>query len=267
MALKLKASGIAGKILGLDKGKEHLQQAKARGIIDEEANLESAVKESNLVIVAVPVDAAADMLVQVLDLIGNDTVVMDVGSTKANICAKVREHPKRKNFVATHPIAGTENTGPDAAFADLFNDKVSIICDKQLSSEKALQTVEKIYAALSMRIIFMDSKEHDLHIAYVSHLSHISSFTLALTVLEIEKNEKNIFDMAGSGFASTVRLAKSSPAMWAPIFDQNANNLSAALNVYIEKLNQFKSVIDNHNSAKAFELMEQANDIRRILKS
>lgn len=267
MALKLREQGIAERVIGVDKSKEHLKEAMSRGVIDESADLNDAVKASGLVIIAIPVNIAPEMLLNVLDIIEPNTFVMDVGSTKEGICAKVSNHTNRRNYVATHPIAGTENTGPSAAFPDLFTDKVNIICDKEKSSKEALDTVKKVYAALSMRIIYMDSTEHDLHIAYVSHLSHISSFTLGLTVLEIEKNEKNIFNMAGSGFASTVRLAKSSPDMWAPIFEQNANNISDALGVYIEKLKLFKSVIDSHDMKKAHELIEQANDIRRILKS
>ncbi|MES2622323.1 MAG: prephenate dehydrogenase [Bacteroidota bacterium] len=267
MALKLREQGIAEKVIGVDKDEQHLKEAKSMGIIDEFADLNDAVMVSGLVIIAVPVNIASEMLANVLDILEPGTIVMDVGSTKEGICARVFNHINRKNYVATHPIAGTENTGPSAAFPDLFTGKVNIICDKERSSKEALDMVKKVYTALSMRIIFMDSREHDLHIAYVSHLSHISSFTLGLTVLEIEKNEKNIFDMAGSGFASTVRLAKSSPDMWAPIFDQNATNISDALGVYIEKLKLFKSVIDNHDMKKAHELIEQANDIRRILKS
>lgn len=267
MALKLREQGIAERVIGVDKSNEHLKEAMSRGIIDESADLDDAVKASGLVIIAIPVNLAPEMLWNVLDIIEPNTFVMDVGSTKEGICAKVSNHTNRGNYVATHPIAGTENTGPSAAFSDLFTDKVNIICDKEKSSKEALDTVKKVYGALSMRIIYMDSTEHDLHIAYVSHLSHISSFTLGLTVLEIEKNEKNIFNMAGSGFASTVRLAKSSPDMWAPIFEQNANNISDALGVYIEKLKLFKSVIDSHDMKKAHELIEQANDIRRILKS
>lgn len=266
MALKLKKEGFAKHIIGVDKNEKHLKEAKVLGVIDEYRDLETAVGLSDVVIIAVPVNFSAGLLVQTLFMISDTTTVIDVGSTKAAICQKINNHPKRKNFVATHPIAGTENTGPSAAFAELFTDKVGIICDHDKSSDKALEVTKRLYAALSMRLIHMDSKDHDLHIAYVSHLSHISSFTLGLTVLEIEKNEKNIFDMAGSGFASTVRLAKSSPDMWAPIFEQNAGNISEALGAYIEKLKLFKAVIDNRETEKAHELMQQANDIRRILE-
>lgn len=265
IALHLKASGKAKKITGVDRNENHLKEALQLGIIDESAPLENALEKTDLVIIAIPVNAARELTPKILDQIGENTVVMDMGSTKAGICAQIQNHPKRKNFVATHPIAGTENTGPKAAFNGLFTNKVSIICDRDKSAEQAIRVVEDLYNSIPMRLIYMDAEEHDMHIAYVSHLSHISSFTLGLTVLDMEKNEKNIFNMAGSGFASTVRLAKSSPDMWAPIFEQNTSNVSTALGIYIEKLKLFKQYIDQKNIEKIRELMIEANQIRRIL--
>ncbi|MDN5203145.1 prephenate dehydrogenase [Fulvivirgaceae bacterium BMA10] len=266
LALGLKQNGFATKIIGVDNNERHTKEALEIGIADEIRSLQEAVELSQVIVIAVPVDAACKLLPAILDRISEDTIVLDMGSTKADICEVVEGHANRSRFVATHPIAGTENTGPRAAFPTLFMSKVGIICDEGDSDQDAVHLAERLYKSLFMKVVYMPSKEHDLHIAYVSHLSHISSFTLGLTVLEVEKDEKTIFNMAGSGFASTVRLAKSSPAMWAPIFDQNAKNISMVLGEYIKNLQIFKELIDNQDQDKMFELMENANDIRRILE-
>jgi prephenate dehydrogenase len=264
-SLALGLRGFQTKFIGVDKNAEHAKLALELGLVDAVLELKEAVKISDLIIIAIPVDSAREILPKILDEINDETVVTDMGSTKAGICKAVENHKRRRNFVAAHPIAGTEYSGPKAAIHGLFNEKTAIIADKELSSDFALQTVEKMFKLLNMRIIYMESEKHDLHIAYVSHLSHISSFTLGLTVLEIEKDEAQIFNMAGSGFASTVRLAKSSPEMWAPIFVQNAEYLSKALDIYIENLKKFKNVIDNKLSEEAKILMKKANEIKRII--
>ncbi len=263
MALSLR--GFQTHIIGVDKNEEHCSQALELGLVDEVLPMEEAIPKSHLVILAIPVDSARETLPYILDNISDNTVVTDMGSTKSGICGKVRNHRNRKNYVAAHPIAGTENSGPKAAFSSLYKGKMTIICERELSADFALAMVEKMFKILEMNVIYMKPEEHDRHIAYVSHISHITSFVLGLTVLDIEKDENSIFDMAGSGFASTVRLAKSSPQMWAPIFVQNAEHISIALGAYIEKLQLFKNLIDNRNSEKAIELMKEANDIRRIL--
>ena len=266
LALSLKRNGFASEVIAVDNNDSHCQKALSLGIADAVMPLNEAIRKSDIIILAIPVDSSIEILPGILDQIKDKQIVVDMGSTKRDICRAVIDHPKRGNFVASHPIAGTENSGPEAAFTTLFLDKVGIICDKELSNPKALSAIEKLYKSLFMRLTYMESSEHDRHIAYVSHLSHITSFTLGLTVLEVEKNEKNIFDMAGSGFASTARLAKSSPAMWAPIFDQNAENLSKVLSAYIKNLELFKELIDRGERDRVFQLMEEANDIRRILK-
>lgn len=265
LALSLKRNGFASEIFAVDNNDSHGQKALSLGIADSVMPLNKAIGKSDIIILAIPVDASIAILPGILDQIQDHQIVVDMGSTKRDICRAVTDHPKRGNFVASHPIAGTENSGPEAAFATLFLDKVGIICDKELSNPQCLKVIEKLYKSLFMRLTYMESSEHDRHIAYVSHLSHITSFTLGLTVLEVEKNEKNIFDMAGSGFASTARLAKSSPAMWAPIFDQNAENLSKVLSAYIKNLELFKELIDKGEQERVFQLMEEANGIRRIL--
>jgi prephenate dehydrogenase len=220
----------------------------------------------DVVIIAVPVNIIPELSIKVLGLIGENTLVFDVGSTKAAVCDAIRNHPKRKNFVALHPIAGTEFSGPEAAIYDLFTKKVNIICEKEHSSSEMIERTISIFETLKMRNVFMDSPvQHDKHIAYVSHLSHISSFMLGKTVLEIEKDEKSIFNMAGSGFASTVRLAKSNPETWTPIFLQNRDNLLKSLEEYIKNLNQFKDILTRKSADDVLNIMEDTNRIKDVL--
>ncbi|HEY4540306.1 MAG TPA: prephenate dehydrogenase [Faecalibacter sp.] len=264
-ALALKKVGLADTIIGVDADLQHCREALELGIVDTLGDLKESVLVSDLVVLAIPINAIQATLPKILDYIPKDTIVMDMGSTKAGIGAIVRTHPNRKNYVATHPIAGTENSGPKAAFPELFMNKVSIICDPEESALSAVKKVRKIYQNLWTNVITMTSKAHDEHIAYVSHLSHITSFALGQTVLEIEKNEKAIFDMAGSGFESTVRLAKSSPEMWTPIFIQNRENLLNAINAYEEQIKKMKKMIEDADAATIHEYLSNTNDIRRIL--
>lgn len=265
MVIDLKKAAFASEIIGVDQNVNHLHQALELGIIDEMDQLAEAVKRSELVLIAIPVDAARHLLSQVLDEINDHTVVMDLGSSKAGICSVAQGHARRKNYVACHPIAGTEFSGPTAAHSGLFAGKMNIICNQDQSSQEAVELAKKVFETVGMDTIFMDADEHDRHIAYVSHLSHVTSFTLGLTVLDIEKNEKNIFNMAGSGFASTARLAKSSPEMWSPIFEQNSEYLSQALDAYIEKLELFRQAIKNKDRKLTHQLISDGNEIRRIL--
>lgn len=264
-ALALKKVGLADTIIGVDADLQHCREALELDIVDTLGDLKESVLVSDLVVLAIPINAIQATLPKILDYIPKDTIVMDMGSTKAGIGAIVRTHPNRKNYVATHPIAGTENSGPKAAFPELFMNKVSIICDPEESALSAVKKVRKIYQNLWTNVITMTSKAHDEHIAYVSHLSHITSFALGQTVLEIEKNEKAIFDMAGSGFESTVRLAKSSPEMWTPIFIQNRENLLNAINAYEEQIKKMKKMIEDADAATIHEYLSNTNDIRRIL--
>ena len=265
LALELKKHTWA-TIYGIDNNPEHLQKAKDLGIIFEKADID-IVKEVDVVIVAVPVHKIPEITLEVLNRINDDTLVFDVGSTKAEVCKAVKEHPKRQNFVAVHPIAGTEYSGPEAAIYDLFTGKINIICEQELSSEKMIDRAVALFEMLKMRNVFMKSaKQHDKHIAYVSHLSHISSFMLGKTVLEIEKDEKKIFNMAGSGFASTVRLAKSNPATWTPIFLQNKKYILRSLEEYIKNLTQMKEVIENEDAGALFETMTETNRIKKVLE-
>jgi len=266
LAISMKESNMASHVIVVDNNTENAEEAVKIGIANEKLALEAAVIKSDLVVLAIPVVAAANLLPTILDLLPPTAIVVDMGSTKAGICKSVEKHPKRQQFVAAHPIAGTENSGPAAAFNGLFENKVCIITDKEKSGDEALNQILHLLFHLKMRVIFMSAEEHDRHIAYVSHLSHITSFALGLTVLDLEKSEKNIFNMAGSGFASTVRLAKSSPEMWAPIFKQNKAYLLEALEAYTNVLNQFKEVIASEDELSSAKLMGKANEIRRILE-
>jgi len=253
------------KVYGIDHNPAHLAEAKKLGVIHEGATF-SDLSQADIVFVTVPVDASLKILPEILDAIHDDAVVIDAGSTKQRICEAVAEHPKRRNFFAAHPIAGTEFSGPGAALKGLYKDKTNIICEIEKTAFKHQERALDIFSKIGMRIRYMDPESHDKHIAYVSHLSHISSFMLGKTVIEKEKNERDIFDMAGSGFESTVRLAKSSPAMWTPIFRQNKENVIETLDEYIRNLERFKQLMKEDNFEAIYEEMENTNQIGKILK-
>ena len=263
-ALDFKSIYPKSKIFGLDKSKKNENRALELGLIDELITLEQLSKV-DVVLVAIPVDKSLEELPKILNSVNKDTLVFDVGSTKLPICEALLNHPNRKNFLATHPMAGTEFSGPNAAVEGLYFNKNNIVCDIEKTNPKIYKKALRIFKMLNMNIIKMDSKSHDVHVAYVSHLSHISSFMLGKTVIEKEKNEKNIFDLAGSGFESTVRLAKSSPATWTPIFLQNKNNLVLAINEYISNLNQIKEMIEENNYSKLSSILNNTNRIKQIL--
>ncbi|SDI55476.1 prephenate dehydrogenase [Chryseobacterium taeanense] len=265
IALKLKQKGIADFIYGIDNSTEHLNEALELKIIDAKVDLEYGIKNSDLIIIAIPVDAARKILPQILDLISENQTVMDTGSTKAGIVHSVKDHPKRSRFVAFHPMWGTENSGPKSAISDSFSGKAGVICNKEESAEDALKSVEKIAESLDMHLIYMNAEDHDVHTAYISHISHITSYALANTVLEKEREEETIFQLASSGFSSTVRLAKSHPEMWVPIFKQNKENVLDVLNEHISQLRKFKSALEKENYDYLEELISNANKIRGIL--
>lgn len=263
-ALDFKSIYPKSKIFGLDKSKKNENRALELGLIDELITLEQLSK-ADVILVAIPVDKSLEELPKILNSVHKDTLVFDVGSTKLPICEALLNHPNRKNFLATHPMAGTEFSGPNAAVEGLYLNKNNIVCDIEKTNPKIYKKALRIFKMLNMNIIKMDSKSHDVHVAYVSHLSHISSFMLGKTVIEKEKNEKNIFDLAGSGFESTVRLAKSSPATWTPIFLQNKNNLVLAINEYISNLNQIKEMIEENNYSTLSSVLNNTNRIKQIL--
>ncbi len=252
-------------VYGIDNNAKNQQKALELGLVEKIIDYKELSK-IDVVVIAVPVNATPKIAVEVLSSIDDETLVFDVGSTKEGVCHAVKNHPKRANFVAVHPIAGTEFSGPNAAIENLFTNKVTIVCEQNLSAKKQIEKFLHLFEPLNMRMVFMNSaKKHDKHIAYVSHLSHISSFMLGKTVLEIEKGEKNIFDMAGSGFASTVRLAKSSPSTWTPIFIQNKKYILKSLEEYIDNLLAFKKHLKNESKEAIYQTMEETNHIKEIL--
>ena len=265
-ALAMKEKGLAKKIIGVSRTEASLQKALALGIIDEALPLAEAVKQSDFIYVAIPVDVTIPMMQQIMDLVNDKQIVADAGSTKNVLCKALANHPKRNRFIATHPMWGTEYSGPESAVRDAFAGRACVICEKEKSDDDAVSVVEEIYKALGMHIIYMDAESHDTHAAYVSHISHITSFALANTVLEKEREEDAIFELAGGGFESTVRLAKSNPGMWAPIFMQNRENVLDVLNEHISQLRKFKASLEKENLEYLTELMENANKIKRILK-
>lgn len=274
MAIDIKRKGFVQEVLGVEAEPVNAAAAEKIGLVDRVVSFGECLEQCDLVVLAVPVGAAVRMLPQVLDGFraieerdgSCQKVVIDVCSTKEHLARSVKYHPGRRNYVATHPMAGTEYSGPWAAMPGLFDGHACIICDSEESSPKAVRLVEEMYAALNMRTIYMNSSNHDVHTAYVSHISHVTSFALALTVLDKERDEKHIFDLASGGFSSTVRLAKSSPDMWTPILSQNRDNVLQVMDTYIEKMNAFRKAIADGDEDAVRSLIEDANRIRRIIR-
>ncbi len=264
LAMDIKRKNPEVVIHGISRKESTLDKALSLDLIDKKATLDDVV-HADLVIVAIPVDATVKLLPGILDKISDNGLVVDAGSTKVDICKAVENHPKRRNFLAMHPIAGTEYSGPSAAINDLFVGKTNIVCEVEKTTFKLQEKALKLFSEIGMRMRYMNPEAHDKHIAYMSHLSHISSFMLGKTVIEKEKNERDIFDMAGSGFASTVRLAKSSPEMWTPIFKQNKENVIETLEEYIINLTHFKDMMKQDNFEGIFNEMKDTNHIKDIL--
>ena len=252
------------EIYGSNRSQANLQKSFDLGLIDFRLE-ETMIKQMDIILLAIPVDVALERLFKLLDEVNDNALIMDFGSTKAAICQQVALHSKRGQFLATHPIAGTEYSGPTAALSDLFENKIQILCETQKTRPDLLEWAHDWFKKIGMNISEMDPLEHDQRITYVSHLSHISSYMLGKTVMEKEKDQSAIFDMAGSGFSSTVRLAKSSPHMWIPIFKQNKENISETLSQYINNLNQFKQLLDADQFDELHEQILEINNIRHIL--
>lgn len=263
-ALALRQVSPGTVVTGVDTNEEHLQEALDLGVIDEAGSV-NAVADADLVVLAVPVHVASELLVTVLNRISDKALVMDMGSTKEHLCLSVAEHRRRGNFLAAHPIAGTEYSGPSAAFSELYHDKKMVLCETEKTRPDLLEKALELFKDLGLQVRNMDPESHDKHLAYVSHLSHISSFMLGKTVLDKEKDERNILDLAGSGFASTVRLAKSSPDMWTPIFQQNREPVLEALDAYIENLMAFRTNLQNKEYQALHREMRQANVLTPLL--
>jgi len=265
LALSLKKKGFVSNVIGVDNNPDHQAEALRLGIVDEIMTLEDAVKLSDIIAIATPVNIAEKLLPSVLDLVDRQ-VVFDLGSTKEAVAQIANAHAKKGRFVPTHPMWGTEFSGPSAAQSDAFENKATVICNMEQVDTDALLIVERLYTTLGMHIVSMNATKHDIHVAYVSHISHITSFALANTVLEKEKESDNIFELASGGFDSTVRLAKSNAATWVPIFMQNKENVLDVLNEHISQLRKFKSCLEKENFEYLSDLIENANGIKRILK-
>ena len=266
MAIDLRKKNFADHFVGFDNSELNGMTAQRIGLVDEILPLDELIAKSDLIILSVPVSAAIRLLSDILDKINDNQYVVDVCSTKEKLNDSVHYHPRRKNYVASHPMAGTEFNGPWAAIPNLFAGRAGIICNAEDSDPKAVELVRNMYDSLNMRIIYMRAAHHDVHVAYVSHISHVISFALALTVLDKEKNEKNIFDLASGGFASTARLSKSNADMGVPIFMQNKENVLSVLDAYMDKLNQFKTAMEQNDEQALRNLIEDANRIKRILR-
>lgn len=270
MAVDLRRRGFADKVYGVEAERVNAAAAGKLGLVDRILDLDECIGECDIIVIAVPVGAAVAMLPGILDRFGEidncQKIVMDVCSTKENLAKAVHYHPMRASYVASHPMAGTEYSGPWAAMPGLFDGNACIICNSEESGPRAVNTVERLYKTLNMRVTYMNASNHDVHTAYISHISHVTSFALALTVLDKEKDEKHIFDLASGGFSSTVRLAKSNADMWVPILTQNRDNVLRAVDTYIEKMRAFREAIADFDEDKVRKLIEDANSIKRIIR-
>ena len=266
MAIDLKRRGFAQTVLGVEKDPVAAEAAKTIGLVDRVVPFQECIEKADIIVVAVSVGTAVKLVPDILDRLASEKIVIDVCSTKTQICHAVKYHPRRRQFVATHPMAGTEYSGPWAAQPGLFDGRACIFADSEESAPQALKTIESLYATLNMRPVYMNSEQHDVHTAYVSHISQVTSYALALTVLDKEKDEKHIFDLASGGFASTVRLAKSSADMWVPILTQNHDNVLHVIDTYIEKMQEIRDAVFSYDEARLRELIAEANRIKRILR-
>ncbi|MBL7737666.1 MAG: prephenate dehydrogenase [Chitinophagaceae bacterium] len=265
LAIRLHEKKISSRLIGVDANKEHEQKALELELVDEVMNIDDAIAASDVVVLSIPVDSMVELLPAVMDKI-DQQIVMDLGSTKSQLIQAIKNHPRRGRYVATHPMWGTEYSGPQAAMRGAYENKAVIICNPEESDADALEWVKYMYKKIGMHLLEMEAKAHDLHAAYVSHISHITSFALANTVLEKEKEEQAIFELASAGFESTVRLAKSNPAMWVPIFMQNKENVLDVLKEHIAQLNRFRESIEKEDNEYLLKLIGDANKIRRIIK-
>ena len=266
MGLDLKSRGFASRVLGVEQDPLSADAAVRLGLADEIVSFDDCVSRADIIVVAVPVGTAVKMVPQILGAIGPGQVVIDVCSTKEQICLATRYNPNRGRFVSTHPMAGTEYSGPWAAMPNMFDGRACIFANPEESDPSALKLIEEMYAVLNMRPIYMDAAQHDVHTAYVSHISHITSFALALTVLDKEKDEKHIFDLASGGFSSTVRLAKSNADMWVPILTQNRDNVLRVIDTYLDKMKEFRDAVAEYDEARIRELIQEANRIKKIIR-
>lgn len=266
-SLAMREKGFLSAAGGYSRNPANLDRSQELRIIDQKfTHLEEGIRWADWIILSIPVDVIYRMLPGILDQLADHQIVIDFGSTKGKICEVVHDHSRRAQFIAAHPIAGTEYSGPDAAFATLFEDKLMIICEEERSDPKSVATFKKVCSGLQMRLVSMEGQAHDRHLAYISHLSHITSFSLSNAVLQKEKDGDIILELAGSGFASTVRLAKSSPEMWAPIFMENKEMVLEALNGFLNQAHRFKEMLDANDQEGIYQFLQSGRDIKRVIK-
>ena len=264
-ALALKRHSLAERVYGVDASERNAEKALSLGLVDEIVAFDKAIEVADIIAIATPVDTIPQIAIKLLNRTTEKQIVMDMGSTKEELCELISQHPRRNRFVATHPMWGTEHSGPEAAVEGAFAGCNTVICESERSDKEAVEEVERIFKKIGMDIMYMSATKHDTHAAYVSHISHITSFILATTVLEKERESDTILDLAGGGFESTVRLAKSSPEMWIPILMQNKYNILDVLREYIHQLEIFRKALEKDNSSELRQTIERANTIRKIL--
>ena len=264
-ALALKDKSIASSVVGVEANAANAEAALRLGLVEAVLPLNEAVEGADLVALAVPVDAIPQLAIKVLNRVTENQIVIDMGSTKEELCEIISQHPRRGRFVATQPMWGTEYSGPEAATVESFAGRAVVICQKEMSDSKAVERIEDIYRKLGMTVLEMNPEQHDLHTAYVSHISHITSFILSTTVLEKEREEEAIFNLAGGGFDSTVRLAKSSAETWIPIFMQNKYNVLDVLREYIHQLNLFRKALEKDDTEALKQIITKAKEIKKVL--
>ncbi len=264
-ALSLKDNNLTQCVLGYDASPANLSQALELGLIDKEVDLEEGIAQADLIVLSIPVDSMPTLAIKVLNRVSPNQVVIDMGSIKEELCEVISMHANRRNFVATHPMWGTEHSGPQAAQKNAFKGRTCVICEQEKSNPEAVELVKNIYTTIGMPVIYMDADEHDIHVAYISHISHITSFALALTVLEKEREEQHIFDLAGGGFESTVRLANSSASTWVPILTRNKYNVLDVLREHIHQLQIMRKALESDDRETLTKMMRKANTIQKII--
>ena len=260
LALDLKKYNLATKIIGYDRNQKHRKEALELGLVDEVVEFD-AIKSADIIFLAIPVEGIIEALQNLKD-VAKTTTIIDLGSTKAKIVATCPSQI-RTNFVAAHPMTGTEYSGPLAALEGLYYDKIVVLCNIEENDRLHKERAENIFVAIGMQIVYMDAKEHDLHAAYISHLPHAISYALANSVLK-QEDPKSILILAAGGFRDMSRLAKSSPKMWSDIFKQNKKNLLISLEVFKKELRYAKELIEKERWEELQEWMEHATTLHKI---
>ncbi|MGB3751346.1 MAG: prephenate dehydrogenase [Arcobacteraceae bacterium] len=257
----VKKYNLSSSVVGYDHNKEHQKQALALNLIEKIVDIDELLS-CDVIVLCIPVDAIIKFM-PTLENISKDTTVMDFGSTKKLIVDNIPPSI-RKNFIAAHPMTGTEKFGPSAAIDELYEGKTIVLCDLDVCADLHKQRVLDIFNAIAMRIVEMDSATHDIHACYISHLPHAIAYGLANTVMSHEDPE-NIITLAAGGFKDMSRIAQSSSLMWTDIFRQNRENLLSALDKYDTQMKSMKEMLKNKEYDKLSKWMDKANSLHDIL--